>query len=135
MKEGFVKALLRHIFGVLRVFGYPLRYGENPLPVTENQFLERLHITALYGGNQHAVGVILDIDCASHFHEFDPPLPCRCEVTAILEKAIALPEAVRESNDVETSNTMGDTRIHERLESRRRLANLSESWHSVYRTG
>jgi hypothetical protein len=48
MKEGFVKTLLRHIFG-LSVIRYALRHGNNFLAMTKNQFPERLRISVLRG--------------------------------------------------------------------------------------
>jgi len=35
-----VKTLLRHVFGIFPVVRNALRYGDNLLPVTKNQFLE-----------------------------------------------------------------------------------------------
>jgi len=80
MKEGFVKALLCHIFGILAVIGYPLRHSENSLPVTKNQFLESLRISALCSGHQRAVGVFAYIGCTRSFHEIDPLPPLRHKV-------------------------------------------------------
>jgi len=51
MKEGFVKALLRHIFCVLPVIRYVLCHVDNFLSVTKNQFLERLRISTLRGSH------------------------------------------------------------------------------------
>jgi hypothetical protein len=46
-----VKALLRHIFGILPAVRYALRHRDNFLSVTKNQFLERLRISTLRGGH------------------------------------------------------------------------------------
>src|ERR1700687_1789808 len=75
MKEGLVKTLLRHIFGILPVIRYPLRHGENSLLVTKNQFLESLCISALCGSHQRSVGVFVYTGCTRRFHEFYPPPP------------------------------------------------------------
>jgi hypothetical protein len=77
MKEGFVKALLRHIFGILAIIGYPLRHGKNSPVVTKNQSLESLCISALCGSYQRLVGVVVYARCAKHIHEPDPPPPLR----------------------------------------------------------
>jgi hypothetical protein len=77
MKEGLVKTLLRHIFGILPVIRYPLRHGENSLLVTKNQFLESLPISALCGSHQRTIGISVYTGCTRHFHESDPPLPLR----------------------------------------------------------
>jgi hypothetical protein len=77
MKEGFVKTLLRHIFGILPVIGYPLRHGENSLLMTKNQFLESLCISAPCGSHQRAVGVSVYTGSARRFHESKPPPPLR----------------------------------------------------------
>jgi hypothetical protein len=73
MKEGLVKTLLCYIFGIFPVIRYPLRHGENPLPVTKNQFLESLRISALCGSHQRAVRVFVYTDSTRRFHESDPP--------------------------------------------------------------
>jgi hypothetical protein len=80
MKEGLVKAFLRHIFGILPAIRYPLRHGQNSLLVTKNQLLESLRISALCGSHQRAVGVFVYIRCTRRFHWSDPPPPLRHKV-------------------------------------------------------
>jgi hypothetical protein len=80
MKEGLVKTLLRHIFGILPVIRYPSRHGENSLFVTKNQCLESLRISALCGSHQRTVGVFVYTGCKRHFHKSDPPPPLRHKV-------------------------------------------------------
>src|SRR5580658_5831634 len=75
MKEGLVKALLRHIFGILPVIGYPLRHGENSLLVTENPFPESLSISVLCGSHQRAVGVFAYSGSIRRFHYSSPSHP------------------------------------------------------------
>jgi hypothetical protein len=77
MNEGFVKTLLRHIFGILPVIRNALRHGENSVPVTKNQFLESLGISALCGSHQRIVGVFVYTGCPRRFHESDPPPPLK----------------------------------------------------------
>ena len=83
MKEGLVKTLLRHIFGILPVIGYPLRHGENSLFVTKDQFPESLRISALCGVNQRTVGVLVYTRSTRRFHESDPPPPPRHKVKKV----------------------------------------------------
>src|SRR5437879_7818742 len=80
MNEGFVKTLLRHIFGILPVIRYPLRHGENSLLMAKNQFLESLRISALCGSHQRAVRVFVYTHSTRRFHEADPPPLLRHEV-------------------------------------------------------
>jgi hypothetical protein len=77
MNEGLVKALQRHIFGILAVIGYPLRHGKNSPVVTKNQSLESLRISALCGSYQRLIGVVFYTRCAKRIHESDPPPPLR----------------------------------------------------------
>src|SRR6266446_6850909 len=73
MKEGLVKTLLRHIFGILSVIRYPLRASKSSLLVRKNQFLESLSISAIYGSDQRAVRVFICACSTRRFHESDPP--------------------------------------------------------------
>jgi len=75
-----MKALLRHVLGILPVIGYPLRHGENFLPVTKKQFLESLRLSALCGSDQRGVRVFVYTGCTRRFHESDPPPPLRHKV-------------------------------------------------------
>jgi len=59
MKEGLVKTLLRHVFGIFPVVRNALRHGDNLLPVTKNQFLESAGIAALCGGHQNLIGTFV----------------------------------------------------------------------------
>src|SRR6267143_1525147 len=80
MKESLVKTFLCHIFGILPVMRNALRHGQNSLPVTKNQFLESLRISALCGSHQCAVGVFVYTGRTRRFHESDPPPPLRHKV-------------------------------------------------------
>src|SRR5713101_4013205 len=77
VKEGLLKTLLGHIFGILPVIRYPLRHGKNSLLVTKNQFLKSLCISALCGSDQRGVRVSVYTDSTSSFHESEPPPPLR----------------------------------------------------------
>src|SRR5438309_8582903 len=70
MKEGLVKTLLRHILSIFPVIRNALRHGEHSLPVTKNQFLESLRISALCGSHQRAVRVLIYTGSTRRFHEF-----------------------------------------------------------------
>jgi len=77
VKESFVKTVLGHIFGILSVIRYPLRYGKNSLLVTKNQFLESARISALCGSDQRTVRVSVYTRSTRRFHESEPPPPLR----------------------------------------------------------
>jgi len=51
MTEGFVKALLHRVLGILPVICSPLCHGENSLLVAKNQFLESLSFSAPCGSH------------------------------------------------------------------------------------
>src|SRR5258708_20020060 len=77
MKESLVKTFLRNIFGILPVKRNALRHRQNSLPMTKNQFLESLRISALCRSHQRAVGVFVYTGRTRRFHECDPPPPLR----------------------------------------------------------
>jgi hypothetical protein len=134
MKEGLVKTLLRHIFGILPVIRYPLRHGENSLFVTKNQFLESVRISALCGCHQRAVGFSVNITCTNGFHNSVPPRQLLEPQTA-LNKAIGAPEAADDDNRLEVADKMEDGSIQCILGSAGRYANLSGCWQSIYSAG
>jgi hypothetical protein len=53
--EGFLKALLNDIFGVLSVAGHTLRNAKNPTCVTLDQNFKRGAASALGGSDEHHV--------------------------------------------------------------------------------
>jgi hypothetical protein len=53
MEEGFVKALLRYVFGVLSNAGASQRNGKNPSLMTSDQDFKRLGISVFGGSNQN----------------------------------------------------------------------------------
>src|SRR6266566_1626190 len=57
------------------------------------------------------------------------------KMLAATRKAICMPETVSDQCSLEIAGRVGDTPIHESLDDVSRTANLSESWHSVHRTG
>src|SRR5258707_15593967 len=83
MKESLVKTFLRHIFGILPVKCNGLRHRQNSLPVTKNQFLESLRISALCGSHQRAAGEFVYTGRTRRFHECDPPPPLRNKVNTL----------------------------------------------------
>src|SRR5260370_39742866 len=134
MQEGLVEALLRHIFGILPVTGYPLCHCKNSPFITTNQFLKSSRISILGGSHQGTVGGFADSVATNDFHDFAPRHHLVTSNSMMKMQSLCQRRSVS-NNTRKLLATWGVLVLSRLLGHIEHHAELSECWHSVYSAG